>query len=244
MPEHRGHLRSPPHRARGSSSPAAASRRSRPCSRCATSPASTCRSPARPRAQLRPPPLVGRRAVRPRRPRPSISARSRATLAPTCRGRWTPSIRDAASWCSAATGWPTTCSSSRSAPAHAAVPGAVTFAGPAQAAEVAAVLDRVERGEARRLVFAVPAEATWSLPVYELAIMAAVDLRDRGVVDHAGHRHARAEPLRLFGAAAGEARCARCSSARHRAVDRHRPLGSCGTACSTSSRAGGCAPTR
>jgi sulfide:quinone oxidoreductase len=87
-----------------------------------------------------------------------------------------------------------------------AVPGAITFAGPGQAAEVAALLDAVARGESRRLVFAVPAEATWSLPVYELAMMAAIDLRDRGA------RNATLslvtpedEPLRLFGAAAGSA---------------------------------------
>ena len=87
-----------------------------------------------------------------------------------------------------------------------AVPGAISFAGPGQAAEVAALLDAVARGESRRLVFAVPAQATWSLPVYELAMMAAVDLRDRGV------RNATLslvtpedEPLRLFGAAAGSA---------------------------------------
>jgi sulfide:quinone oxidoreductase len=87
-----------------------------------------------------------------------------------------------------------------------AVPGAITFAGPGQAADVAAAIDAIARGETRRLVFAVPAEATWSLPVYELAMMAAVDLRDRGV------RNAtlslvtpEEEPLRIFGAAAGSA---------------------------------------
>ena len=87
-----------------------------------------------------------------------------------------------------------------------AVPGALTFAGPAQAPEVAAILDRVERRELRRLVFAVPAESTWSLPVYELAMMAAVDLRDRGVTDATlGVVTPEPEPLRLFGPAAGVA---------------------------------------
>jgi sulfide:quinone oxidoreductase len=87
-----------------------------------------------------------------------------------------------------------------------AVPGAISFAGPGQAAEVAALLDAVERGESRRLVFAAPAGSTWSLPIYELAMMAAIDLRDRGV------RNATLslvtpedEPLRIFGAAAGAA---------------------------------------
>ena len=87
-----------------------------------------------------------------------------------------------------------------------AVPGALTFAGPAQADDVAAILDRVERRELRRLVFAVPGGSTWSLPVYELAIMAAVDLRDRGVADAVvGVATPEREPLGLFGSVAGEA---------------------------------------
>jgi sulfide:quinone oxidoreductase len=87
-----------------------------------------------------------------------------------------------------------------------AVPGAISFAGPGQAAEVAAVLDAVVRDESRRLVFAVPAEATWSLPVYELAMMAAVDLRDRGVKNATlSLVTPEDEPLRIFGAAAGSA---------------------------------------
>ena len=88
----------------------------------------------------------------------------------------------------------------------AAVPGAINFAGPAQVSEVAGVLDAVEHGECRRLVFAVPSEAMWSLPVYELAMMAAVDLRDRGAKDATltlvTPEH---EPLRLFGVTAGTA---------------------------------------
>ena len=89
---------------------------------------------------------------------------------------------------------------------RATVPGAVTFAGPGQADEIAAILERMERGEARRLVFAVPAETTWSLPIYELAMMTAVELRDRGV-DRAtlGIVTPEPEPLRLFGEAAGAA---------------------------------------
>ena len=87
-----------------------------------------------------------------------------------------------------------------------AVPGAVTFGGPGQAGEVAAVLDKVERREARRLIFAVPAQATWSLPVYELAMMTAIDLRDRGIdLATLGVVTPEPEPLRLFGAAAGAA---------------------------------------
>jgi sulfide:quinone oxidoreductase len=87
-----------------------------------------------------------------------------------------------------------------------AVPGAIAFAGPAQAAEVIAVLDAVERGDARRVAFAVPGGAAWSLPAYELAIMAAVDLRNRGVSDaELTVVTPEAQPLRLFGPTAGEA---------------------------------------
>jgi sulfide:quinone oxidoreductase len=86
------------------------------------------------------------------------------------------------------------------------VPGAVTFAGPGQTADVTAVLDNVEHREARRLVFAVPGDATWSLPIYELAMMTAGDLRARGVVSVTlGIVTPEAEPLQLFGGAAGAA---------------------------------------
>jgi sulfide:quinone oxidoreductase len=86
------------------------------------------------------------------------------------------------------------------------VPGAVTFAGPGQTADVAAVLDHVEQREARRLVFAVPGDATWSLPVYELAMMTAADLRARGVISVTlGIVTPEPEPLQLFGEAAGAA---------------------------------------
>ena len=87
-----------------------------------------------------------------------------------------------------------------------ALPGAITFAGPAQAAELTAVLDQIERREVRRLVFAVPAQTTWSLPVYELAMLTAVDLRDRGIeLATLGIVTPEPEPLRLFGTAAGAA---------------------------------------
>jgi sulfide:quinone oxidoreductase len=89
---------------------------------------------------------------------------------------------------------------------RAAVPGAVSFAGPRQGPEVTAILDRIERRELRRLVFAVPAGTTWTLPVYELALMAAIDLRDRGARDVTlGLATPEPEPLALFGPPAGAA---------------------------------------
>ena len=55
-----------------------------------------------------------------------------------------------------------------------ALPGAITFAGPADAPAVARALE-----ETSRLAFVLPSATGWSLPVYELAIMAAVELRGR-----------------------------------------------------------------
>ena len=63
------------------------------------------------------------------------------------------------------------------------VPGAVTFRGPLSAGAIEGVLDRAVREPGLRLVFAAPAGATWLLPLYELALMTAVHLRERGVED-------------------------------------------------------------
>jgi sulfide:quinone oxidoreductase len=84
--------------------------------------------------------------------------------------------------------------------------GAVRFAGPQDIAALEAVLAAVERGEARRLAFVVSPGNVWTLPVYELAVMAAVDLRSRGVRDtRVTVVTPEREPLWLFGPAAGTA---------------------------------------
>jgi sulfide:quinone oxidoreductase len=67
------------------------------------------------------------------------------------------------------------------APRRAAVQGAVTFRGPGDVAAAETVMNDIAEGRARRLVIAVPSADAWPLPAYELAIMAAVDLRSRGV---------------------------------------------------------------
>ena len=69
--------------------------------------------------------------------------------------------------------------------ARAAVPlpGALPFAGPQDVPALTAVLDAAERGEVRAIAFAVPPGVAWTLPLYELAIMTAVELRSRGVRD-------------------------------------------------------------
>jgi sulfide:quinone oxidoreductase len=87
-----------------------------------------------------------------------------------------------------------------------AVPGAVTFRGPMSAGLVEHAIASVVDDPDRRVVFAAPAEARWLLPLYELALLSAADLRKRGVADPdivvATPEH---QPLEVFGPAASEA---------------------------------------
>ena len=87
-----------------------------------------------------------------------------------------------------------------------AVPGAVTFRGPMSAGRVEQVIARVTSNPELRLAFAAPAGARWLLPLYELALLAAATLRERGVPEPdivvATGEH---EPLEVFGPAASEA---------------------------------------
>ena len=61
------------------------------------------------------------------------------------------------------------------------VPGAITVGAPGFRQEFARALDDLERGFARRLAFAAPAGIGWLLPLYELALMTADRLAERGV---------------------------------------------------------------
>ena len=87
-----------------------------------------------------------------------------------------------------------------------AVRGAVTFAGPQDAPALEHLLDAVAAGELRSIAFTLPTGASWSLPVYELAVMASAELRDRGISNaKLTVVTPEREPLRIFGAAAGTA---------------------------------------
>jgi sulfide:quinone oxidoreductase len=89
---------------------------------------------------------------------------------------------------------------------HRVLPGAVRFAGPADAPAVQEILEAMARGDARSAAFALPGGAAWTLPVYELAVMAAVDLRSRGVRDaQLSVVTPEREPLWLFGPTASPA---------------------------------------
>jgi sulfide:quinone oxidoreductase len=87
-----------------------------------------------------------------------------------------------------------------------AAPGALVFAGPQDVPALAAVLDAAERGEVRAIAFAISPGVAWTLPIYELAIMTAIDLRDRSATDVAiTVVTPEAAPLELFGSAASSA---------------------------------------
>jgi sulfide:quinone oxidoreductase len=67
---------------------------------------------------------------------------------------------------------------------ESALPGALTFRGPADGEKIDRFLAEVASGEVRRVVFAVPAGAVWSLPAYELALLTAHWAKSHGVSSH------------------------------------------------------------
>jgi sulfide:quinone oxidoreductase len=62
-----------------------------------------------------------------------------------------------------------------------AVPGALTFRGEPDIPLISGLLDDLERGIVRRIVFALPGGASWPLPLYELALMTADRVSDAGL---------------------------------------------------------------
>jgi sulfide:quinone oxidoreductase len=87
-----------------------------------------------------------------------------------------------------------------------AIPGALTFRGPADAERFRELLEELSSGTVRSVAFAQPRGATWSLPLYELALMtaAALDARAIGGVELAVVTPDR-RPLELFGPAGSDA---------------------------------------
>jgi sulfide:quinone oxidoreductase len=84
-----------------------------------------------------------------------------------------------------------------------AVPSARTFRGPGDVARVEEALDDMTAGRAERLVVTVPSPETWPLPAYELAVMAAVELRTRGLeAPDVALVTPETQPLEVFGPAA------------------------------------------
>jgi sulfide:quinone oxidoreductase len=87
-----------------------------------------------------------------------------------------------------------------------AVPGALTFRGPADTERMRTLLEEIVAGQVGRVAFVVPWGAVWSLPIYELALMTAAYLAERELV-HVELVLVTPEeaPLQLFGRAGSEA---------------------------------------
>jgi sulfide:quinone oxidoreductase len=85
------------------------------------------------------------------------------------------------------------------------VPGALTFRGPADVEAMERLLGEIVRGEAQRVVFAVPTGIAWPLPLYELALLTATELEARGVSASLAIATSEPSPLALFGATASRA---------------------------------------
>jgi sulfide:quinone oxidoreductase len=86
------------------------------------------------------------------------------------------------------------------------IPGAFVFRGPGDEEAFGALLREARTGEVKRLVFALPAGASWPLPLYELALLTAVHLSEAGVSDvELAIVTLEERPLQLFGAAASRA---------------------------------------
>jgi sulfide:quinone oxidoreductase len=87
-----------------------------------------------------------------------------------------------------------------------AVTGAFTFRGPQDGEALAGLLDKITAGEARRIAFAVPAGASWPLPLYELAILTADYVAAHGTRDvEISLVTPEDRPLALFGPTASDA---------------------------------------
>lgn len=84
------------------------------------------------------------------------------------------------------------------------VPGAMTVAAPGFRQEFRRALDDIERGITRRLAFAAPAGTGWLLPLYELALLTADNLAERGVTAELLVVTPEDAPLEVFGMEASE----------------------------------------
>ena len=85
------------------------------------------------------------------------------------------------------------------------LPGALTFRGRGDVAALRGVLDDLLAGSARSIALTLPAERTWPLPIYELALMTSGTLREHGRDADVWLVTPEEEPLELFGPAGSRA---------------------------------------
>lgn len=88
------------------------------------------------------------------------------------------------------------------------LPDALTFTGEREIAGYRALLTALQEGEVGRVVFAAPAGAAWTLPLYELALLTAGWAADHEVIGaELEIVTPESEPLGIFGPAAARAIC-------------------------------------
>ncbi len=80
-----------------------------------------------------------------------------------------------------------------------AIPGAITFSGSEASTEVGGLLRSAESGRIERIVFAVPAGVTWSLPAYELALMTNAHFAEHDVPTKVAIVTPEPRPVEAFG---------------------------------------------
>jgi sulfide:quinone oxidoreductase len=91
------------------------------------------------------------------------------------------------------------------ATARPALEGALTFRGPGDVERFGLLLEEIDTGVARRIVFAVPWGAAWVLPAYELALMTATWAAARHLTEvEVAIVTPEEEPLQLFGKVASD----------------------------------------
>jgi sulfide:quinone oxidoreductase len=86
-----------------------------------------------------------------------------------------------------------------------ALPGALSFRGPADKDAFGSLLAEAESGSVSSIAFAVPAAGVWPLPLYELALMTAAHVAQRGKEVRLELVTPEPSPLALFGVAASNA---------------------------------------
>ena len=83
-----------------------------------------------------------------------------------------------------------------------AVPGALTFDGPSAVSAYRELLADLDWARVKRVVFTLAPGAGWSIPLYELALLTAAHLSDRGMTHHLEIVTPEPTPLAAFGAQA------------------------------------------
>ena len=85
------------------------------------------------------------------------------------------------------------------------VPGGLTFRGRDEREELSEIIDAASAGRLGSITFALPSQAAWPLPLYELALMTKTVLEDRGATQvRVSLVTPEASPLAVFGAPASE----------------------------------------